>query len=169
MKLDLDRSPAGRSDLPIAGSCLLGIGSGTPETVGISGSLVVDNLEGRSVVRGDLEARGTAECGRCLEPFELVFDVPLELVVMRDAGDETEDAETLVLHQRDGVVDLSEPVREAILLALPQQRVCRDDCRGLCPQCGADLNDGPCGCEDDDIDPRWDGLPDLTGGDDPAT
>jgi uncharacterized protein len=169
MKLDLDRSPAGRSDLPIAGPCFLGVGYGTPETVEIAGSLVIDNLEGRCVVRGDLEARGTAECGRCLEPFELVFHVPLELVVMRDAGDESEDADTLVLHQRDGVVDMSEPMREAAVLALPQQRVCREDCRGLCPQCGADLNVGQCDCGDDDIDPRWDGLPDLTGSDDPVT
>lgn len=160
MKLDLDRSPAGRSEVPIAGTCSLGFGEGGPNDVAIAGELVFDNLEGRCVVRGELEATGEVDCGRCLASFTLTFPVPLELVVMRDNATETDDADTLVLHQRDGLVDLTEPIREAAVLAVPQARICREDCRGLCAQCGADLNAGECDCKDEDIDPRWDGLPD---------
>jgi uncharacterized protein len=160
MRLDLDRSPAGRSELPISGTCALALDGDELEQVELDGQLQLDNLEGRCVLIGELEATGEAACNRCLARFRLTFPVPVELVVMRDASEETDDADTLVLYQRSGVIDLSEPLREAAVLAIPQTRLCRPDCRGLCARCGADLNDGDCSCEDDDIDPRWDGLPD---------
>jgi uncharacterized protein len=51
--------------------------------------------------------------------------------------------------------------REDFLLSIPISAVCRPDCRGLCPKCGKNWNEGPCDCEDDEIDPRWAGLADL--------
>jgi len=54
----------------------------------------------------------------------------------------------------DNSVDLSEPLREIILLSLPMHAVCRPDCRGLCPQCGQNLNFGQCDCQKEEIDPR---------------
>jgi len=159
MRLDLDRTPAGQSDLPVAGDLAPALGDAGPDHVRIQGDLRVDNLEGRVVLRGELQATGPAVCDRCLRDFELSFAVPYELVVLRDAGHETEDGETPVVHQRDGELDLTETVREATVLALPQVKLCREDCRGLCARCGADLNEGDCDCEDDDVDPRWEGLP----------
>ena len=160
MRLDLDRTPAGKSELAIDGELTLDLAETGPGAVRLQGDLRVDNLESRLVVRGDLRATGTAECDRCLAEFALGFDVPVELVVLRDAGEETEDGDTPVVHQRDGVLDLTETLREATVLAAPQVKVCREGCRGLCPHCGKDLNEGDCDCEDDDIDPRWEGLPD---------
>jgi len=58
-------------------------------------------------------------------------------------------------------VDLDELVREQILLALPSRRLCREECKGLCPTCGADLNAGRCACEQREVDPRWSALADL--------
>jgi len=165
MRLDLDRIPAGQSDLPTAGEYVLEFDPDGPDKVAVTGCLVVDNLESRCVVRGELAAVSTVACGRCLQDYELRFEVPLELVVLRDANQETDDADTLVIHQRRGEVDLTEAVREAVVLALPLARTCRDECKGLCVHCGANLNDGECSCEDDDVDPRWDGLPDVS---DPA-
>jgi uncharacterized protein len=57
-------------------------------------------------------------------------------------------------------IDLNDIVREHVLLGLPMSPVCREDCRGLCPQCGAELNLGPCGCTAP-RDPRWNALGDL--------
>ncbi|MBK7671744.1 MAG: DUF177 domain-containing protein [bacterium] len=74
------------------------------------------------------------------------------------ALEETE-GETLLILQRDGEVELAASLREFAALAYPQATVCREDCRGLCASCGADLNDGPCGCVEEPIDPRWAGLP----------
>jgi len=161
MRLDLERTPAGRSEQPVTGKFALDFDADNPTTVDVSGDLVVDNLEGRCVVRGDLAATCNVPCGRCLQDFSLQFEVPVELVVLRDSGEETEDSETLVLHQRTGEIDLTEAVREATVLAVPQSRFCRDQCQGLCAQCGANLNETKCDCVDDDVDPRWDNLPDL--------
>jgi uncharacterized protein len=163
MRLDLDRTPAGQSTLDVADRCDLGYGPGGPGEVAIAGHLRVDNLEGRCVVRGELTAAGPVVCDRCLREFTFSFAVPVELMILRDAGagrNEAEDGDSLVLHQRDGLVDLHGSIREAAMLAVPLSRVCRADCRGLCSRCGAELNTAPCACADGDVDPRWDGLPD---------
>jgi len=159
MRLDLDRTPTGQSDLPVDGSLSVDVGGEGPVDARIHGSLRVDNLESRFILRGELTAHTSVDCGRCLKDFELSYPVPVELVVLRDAESEEGDSDTPVLHQRAGVVELVESLREAAVLALPQSRVCRDDCGGLCAQCGADLNSAPCDCVDEDIDPRWEGLP----------
>ena len=52
------------------------------------------------------------------------------------------------------LLDITEPVRESLLLAVPLQALCREDCRGLCPVCGADRNEGDCGCDTTSVDPR---------------
>ena len=160
MRLDLDRTPSGQSDLAIDGTVDLGLGDEGPGDARLVGLLRVDNLESRFVVRGELEATTTATCDRCLNDFSLTYPVAVEVVVLRDAEPEDEDSDTPVLHQRAGVVDLGEVLREAAVLAVPQVRVCRDECRGICVQCGADLNAAPCDCVDEEIDPRWEGLPD---------
>jgi uncharacterized protein len=58
-------------------------------------------------------------------------------------------------------IDLSELLRESLLLELPMRPLCSDDCVGLCSVCGKNLNQGPCGCVHDDVDPRWAVLKDL--------
>ena len=160
MRLDLDRTPIGQSELPVAGSFDLDIDSKDPVGVTVAGELRVDNLEARVVVRGTLVGTAGTNCGRCLRDFALEFQIPVALVILCDAGHETDDAMTPVIHQRSGLVDLSEVLREATVLAIPQAHICREDCRGLCIQCGTDLNTGSCDCVDDEVDPRWEGLPD---------
>lgn len=160
MKLDLDRTPGGQSAVSLAGRCDLDFGPGGPGTVTLRGVLRVDNLEGRCVVRGELTAVGPATCDRCLREFDLEFPVPLELLILRDAGREDDDSDTAVLHQRDGVVDLTDAVREAAVLAVPLARICQAACRGICSGCGADLNETACVCAPEDPDPRWADLPD---------
>ena len=61
----------------------------------------------------------------------------------------------------DAHLDLAPLVREDMLVSMPLQTLCRADCKGLCPQCGQNWNDGPCDCRDDEIDPRFAGLADL--------
>jgi uncharacterized protein len=160
VRLDLDRTPGGRSSLAVQGQFDLGFGADGPWLVEIGGELCVDNLEGRCLLRGELTAEGPATCDRCLAGFTLRFPVAFELMVLRDAGHEDEDADSPIVHQRSGLVDLHENVREAVVLAVPQVRLCRPDCRGLCSRCGADRNAGDCQCRNDDVDPRWHDLPD---------
>jgi len=114
------------------------------------------------------------QCKRCLkkvsidEPIDLTLTfVPAEgAAVAKDAGAaETAapfDPETVDEEPYTGkVIDLSGPLREQILLAIPPSPVCDEACKGLCPQCGKDLNQGDCGCERTAIDPRWAALKDM--------
>ena len=59
---------------------------------------------------------------------------------------------------QDGLLDIGEYVRTAVILELPSRFLCREECKGLCPKCGADLNAATCSCGDKEPDPRWDAL-----------
>jgi uncharacterized protein len=73
------------------------------------------------------------------------------------------DAGAFAYDPRVGDLDLSEAVREELVLAVNPYVVCDLECPGLCPRCGASLKDGPCGCTEEDRDPRWDALRELKG------
>ena len=110
------------------------------------------------LVTGTAGAPLTAECGRCLEPLtdRLTVDVQ-ELFGYEPAPDDAE-APTL-----DGdLIDLTELLRDAVVLALPLNPVCADDCAGLCPGCGGKLADLPPDHVHDILDPRWAALDALT-------
>jgi len=159
MYLDLDRTPLGRSPLGITGTVALGLGEGFAPEATLSGELTLQNLESRVLASGTLTASGQAECARCLAAFAMAWEVPVDLMVLRDTHSDESEGETLLIMQRDGEVDLAEALRECAAVAYPQTTICREDCQGLCATCGADLNDGPCGCVEEPVDPRWSGLP----------
>lgn len=106
--------------------------------------------------RGRLQARLGMHCGRCLEAFVRDLDEPLDLFYLpRSQSDEAEEQEQDVeLSDRDMVVayyaedrvDLGEMVREQLHLTMPLRRICREECRGLCPSCGVNRNTGTCDC-----------------------
>lgn len=149
----------GRSELELAGEVDLGLGDGRPGPTSLAGSLTVQNLEARCLLGGTLEAVGDCECGRCLTTFTCRWPVAVDLMVLRDVDSDEEEGETLLILQRDGEVDLHDALRESAVLAFPHAPVCREDCRGLCPDCGIDRNLGTCSCEESNYDPRWEGLP----------
>src|SRR5262249_41790007 len=103
-------------------------------------------------IRGRVRSAARLECVRCLRTFDLPITADLTVVMDRAAGrsrlgheHELERDDDMKFH--DGrLLDLREEARAALLLGLPITPHCREDCRGLCPRCGADLNDGPCGC-----------------------
>jgi uncharacterized protein len=160
MKLDVERQAPGRTFLEMAEDLPLHFAEDAgPPLVHLEGVVTVDNLESRLVLMGTLQARGRVACDRCLADFELTFPVPLQLLVLRDAEATEDEEETYIVHQKHGELDLTAPLREAVVLALPLKRLCREDCRGLCPTCGTNLNHEDCNCGAEKTDPRWDGLP----------
>lgn len=102
-----------------------------------------------------LEAKMTANvhrtCGRCLKEFNAVNEAEV-LEKFYPAGTENIEKDAFVYDS--DVIDITEPLRESLLLAEPLQALCKDDCKGLCPVCGADLNSGDCGCDRFTVDPR---------------
>lgn len=117
---------------------------------------------GAVVARGDVEGHVAGECRRCLKGVRVSVREPLELVFQRDA--DPDDPDAYPLPDRGAALDLWPAVREQWLLAMPAFLECETGCAGLCPQCGADLDEDPCECEADSTDARWGPLLALAGG-----
>lgn len=105
-------------------------------------------------------------CDRCTAPVRQEIDCRLSALVApasgrKEAGGgerELKEDELGVLEIAGDTLDTRPLVAEQVLLELPTHPLCREDCAGLCPTCGADLNLGPCGCRHEPVDPRWAGL-----------
>jgi len=117
----------------------------------IRGAFGVEKTGERVSVRGAVTATARLECVRCLTVFDRPVRAPLDVFAERAGGGRARDEAVLerdsYMRFHDGrQLDLREEAREVLLLELPMVPHCREDCRGLCPKCGADLNTGPCGC-----------------------
>jgi DUF177 domain-containing protein len=108
-------------------------------------------------VTGRAHTRLELDCSRCVDPYELPVDVTFELRYVpqeQNAGDddrEIAEDDLTTAYYREGALDLIEMLREQFQLALPMKPLCSDACRGLCPECGANLNRTECGHQ-----PKWD-------------
>jgi uncharacterized protein len=106
-------------------------------------------------------------CGRCLEPFMLPVDASFDLRYQphtENTGEgerEVEEDDLTTAFYENDEIDLGHLMHEQFYLALPMKPLCREDCRGLCPVCGANLNAGACGCNPQWEDPRFAALKEL--------
>lgn len=103
-------------------------------------------------------------CGRCLEPFTTPVDAAFDLryqpraAAVAEAETEVHDDDFSAAFYDDDEIDLGQLMREQFYLAVPMKPLCREDCRGLCAQCGTNLNRGACSCVTDWEDPRFAAL-----------
>ncbi len=127
----------------------------------------ISKLGKKTTLTGTITTAISRDCTRCLEPVKsgLMFEFETSFL---DADDADTKAEAEVAPEdldvslvEDGKVSLADIIREQILLALPIQNFCRQDCQGLCQKCGANLNLIDCKCTDEDVDPRWAALKNL--------
>ncbi len=98
-------------------------------------------------------------CDRCGKMTVREYDRVFSHILVRRLENEEDDDNYVVLP--DERLDLDGLLREDILLDLPSKYLCSPHCKGLCPKCGKDLNEGPCGCEEGEIDPRLEILKSL--------
>ncbi|HKU27232.1 MAG TPA: DUF177 domain-containing protein [Candidatus Sulfotelmatobacter sp.] len=118
-------------------------------------------------LRGRLSTGLELQCARCLEPvpqeikrdFELLYR-PLGADAGRDELSVTDAEAEIGYYQGEGLL-LEDVLREQVLLALPLKITCRAECKGLCPQCGKNLNEEQCSCSRDAEDPRWEALKEV--------
>ena len=142
---------------------VLSVPEGAPVELDLRLEAVMEGV----LVTGTARATLTGECARCLEPLTEDTEVGFqELFVYEDHAHQGEehadrdlDDETSLLE--DDLLDLEPLLRDAVVLALPFQPLCMDDCPGLCIECGARLADDPDHAHDAPIDPRWAGLQQL--------
>ena len=100
------------------------------------------------IVRGTARAAIESPCARCLKPTTTDVEVELEEAFIRDKGQEREADDDQYMYSGH-VLELDEAVRTALLLELPSRILCKEDCKGMCCQCGADLNINECSCQKD--------------------
>jgi uncharacterized protein len=139
---------------------VLAVAEGAPVELDLRLEAVMEGV----LVTGTANAVVEGECARCLEPIRDDVEVTLqELFVYDDAGGEhaSDDEDDEVSTLQGDLLDLEQPLRDAVVLALPFQPLCREDCPGLCPDCGARLADEPDHAHEAAIDPRWARLTEL--------
>jgi uncharacterized protein len=125
-------------------------------------------LSGNEVfVNGYIGTRVQVECDRCLQQIELPVNADFALEYITGSEYESSDVaelseDEMLVSVFDGeAIDVDEIVKEQIVLAVPTRMLCREDCKGICPECGIAKNTGECQCVTDDIDPRWAALKNL--------
>ena len=126
----------------------------------IKAELTIARSEWVYSIKGSAFGSARLVCARCLTEFETELSAPLELIVQRQKMAPAEDAgdEVKFISPDADFVDLTDEVRDALLLAFPIKALCSEGCRGLCPFCGEDLNEGICTCQQARTDVRWNKL-----------
>ena len=139
----------------------------TPEGGGASCAVAVTagvtRAESRYTIETRVKGEIRADCHRCLAHFAMPVEVTFDLVLNRGEGVPPpegieEDDFVAIPALREARYDILPRVREALILEIPIKLLCREDCKGVCPKCGGDLNEGDCGCGPVPGDPRWGAL-----------
>jgi uncharacterized protein len=142
------------AEVPVTDPALADLETAPTRPVLVSGRLMAAGT-GTYYWAGRVRTQVRATCRRCLEPVLVDVDDPVRLLFTED--EDIDDPAAVILPPRAAEIDLGDAVREALILAIPEFPLCREDCRGLCPRCGADLNQGACRCPPA-ADPRWGAL-----------
>ena len=126
----------------------------SPDIVGgvaeVSG--LVTDYSGYIELTADFTLNMRVTCARCAEPFDTALGFSIRHPVAEKLENEEDEDEYVLV--ADGKLDDTELCRSSIILNLPSRFICRDDCKGLCPECGANLNISACSCGKKKIDPR---------------
>lgn len=130
-----------------------------PVDVDMSARSVGDGM----LVRGTLRTRVRIPCRRCVSTVECRVDETVDMLFepLSDVEEEEVAGEVYPLPNRGTELDLSDAIREQLLLHVPQYALCREECRGLCPKCGTDLNEAACDCVSEQAPSPWDALKKL--------
>lgn len=158
MVIDLEALMNGAVDsIPLDTSCDLSDepldGAFFPSPVQVRGEIA--NHAGVVTLDAVVSFTLSYDCDRCAAPTEKTMRVPMYHTLLRELSNDADWEDYIVVP--DLQLDLTALVREDVLLSLPTKLLCKEDCQGLCPTCGKNLNDGPCGCKKE-IDPRLEGL-----------
>lgn len=126
--------------------------------------------EGRIITSISVSGRLNVPCSRCLEPAGVAIEGELRYLFSLDKEEDKRaepdfeadgDEEVMILDSWEDEIDLGPLIWEVLITLLPSAPVCSQECRGLCPKCGADLNKSSCSCTDDEGDPRFEVLRSL--------
>ncbi|GAA0538843.1 YceD family protein [Paractinoplanes ferrugineus] len=133
-----------------------------PEGSDVELDLVLTSVSEGVYISGRVRGSLTGECGRCLNEIDQSFGVSIaELFAYADSTTEETTDEDEVGRMQGDLIDLEPTVRDAVVLMLPANPLCRPDCPGLCPECGVHFDDLPADHSHEEVDPRWAALGNL--------
>ena len=127
----------------------------------VQGELTLIRTNNSILVDGRLETQTHITCSRCLKPF--ILKIPLKIqeeffptidIITDMKLPEPEEPGSFTIDEHH-ILDLTEAIRQYIITAMPMKPLCREECAGLCSNCGQDLNLGECSCHQEEVDPRW--------------
>lgn len=152
--------------LPPVEGALEGTDNGKEEGISFSEpaslSLDVTNTGQLFLVKGNVRAELILTCVRCLEPYTMVVETVLnETYFQKEKAGELKELDEEYISFTGDSIDITPEVLKAIILELPMKMLCNPDCKGLCPGCGRNLNEGNCQCVQDTVDPRLGILKEL--------
>lgn len=135
------------------------VGYTFPEEAKVVGE--IKNAGGYMPLTAKCSVNVSGQCARCLKPVtvNVVTEFSRTVAVHLEADDENDE---YILVEQDQI-EIGEPIREELLLSLPSRFLCSDECKGLCPKCGCNLNEKTCDCNLNTPDPRWAVLSKLAG------
>jgi len=127
-------------------------------------SVVLSKFDNQIILDAETGIKANLICDRCANEFHSVIksnfrNVYLFRVNIKDAEGEKEDV--VFIHPDTDKIDLDKDIRDYAVLAIPMKNLCSEDCKGLCPKCGKNLNEGLCNCNEEIIDPRWEPIQKL--------
>ncbi|MBF4160428.1 DUF177 domain-containing protein [Nocardioides sp. CBS4Y-1] len=161
---ELGRRPGSQREVSLTvpapkdlGIDVLGVAEGSPVELDLRLEAVMEGVLVTGTVSADLDG----ECARCLEPLHEQIVGDIQELYVYDEHQTPHDEDDEVSRLEGDLIDLEPQLRDAVVLELPFQPMCRPDCPGLCPECGARLAEDPDHAHDEPIDPRWAGLADL--------
>jgi uncharacterized protein len=168
MNVNISNIPAGSSTVELSQSATL---MALPENFSgdVSAHVSLIKTSWQIVVKIDAHADAAFECDRCADQSVHRIDAEFEQVYTwgETERDTVEGEDFFVLGDGQKVIDLADAVREYLLLAVPVKNLCHEDCRGLCPVCGTNLNERLCTCAPETGDIRWSALQNLASRNEP--
>jgi uncharacterized protein len=139
----------------------LGLGENFQKDVGVDATL--EKTGTQLSLKAKIETVGMFECDRCLTHFDARLSSSYRMYYVPEGGSHAniDRTEIQIVPSGLSVIDISEDVQQTILLSVPLKLLCSEECEGLCPKCGRNLNTGPCTCTDIITDSRWEKLRSL--------
>ena len=127
----------------------------------IQGKIAISVTEDGVVAEGDLKGETDLECSRCLEEYQQPLEIQFTEIFSAHPAENTDDDLGEQYLPKDGSLDLGPIMRDYATLEIPIRQLCSQECKGLCPVCGTNLNQTDCGHKIESIDPRMEGLKEL--------
>jgi len=124
-------------------------------------TVVLNKFDNQIILDAETFIHADLICDRCARGFQSEINSRFKLVYLfrlKFDGSENEKEDVVYLHPETDKIELDDDIRDYAILAVPMKKLCSEECKGLCPNCGKNLNDGPCNCTKEAIDPRWEPI-----------